>query len=368
MNIPYLDLRSITAQHGEEIQRAVAEIVDSGWYLQGNAVQLFEQHYASYIGAEHCVGVANGLDALTLTLRAYKELGKLNEGDEVLVPANTFLATVLSITENNLKPIFIDVDEDTLDIHTESIEQAITANTKAILLVHLYGRCTYNSCIQDLCNKNHLLLIEDNAQAHGCRYGERRTGSLGHAACHSFYPGKNLGALGDGGAVTTNDEALAQTIRTIANYGFSEKYVAAFKGRNSRLDEIQAAVLDVKLNHLDNDNNRRINIARTYYKGIRNEAIRLPKMMGTGTNVYHIFPVFTPQRDALKQHLQDHGIQTLIHYPIPPHRQACYKEWSLLSLPVTERLAQEELSLPLHPAMSNEEAAYVVDIVNSFNP
>lgn len=368
MNIPYLDLRSITAQHGEEIQRAVAEIVDSGWYLQGNAVQLFEQHYASYIGAEHCVGVANGLDALTLTLRAYKELGKLNEGDEVLVPANTFLATVLSITENNLKPIFIDVDEDTLDIRTESIEQAITANTKAILLVHLYGRCTYNSRIQDLCNKNHLLLIEDNAQAHGCRYGERRTGSLGHAACHSFYPGKNLGALGDGGAVTTNDEALAQTIRTIANYGFSEKYVAAFKGRNSRLDEIQAAVLDVKLNHLDNDNNRRINIARTYYKGIRNEAIRLPKMMETGTNVYHIFPVFTPQRDALKQHLQDHGIQTLIHYPIPPHRQACYKEWSHLSLPVTERLAQEELSLPLHPAMSNEEAAYVVDIVNSFNP
>ncbi len=364
MNIPYLELKKVTALHTDEIQRAVAEVVGSGWYLQGQAVQQFEQHYADYIGTRFCVGVANGLDALTLTLRAYMEMGKLSEGDEILVPANTFIATVLAITENRLKPVFIDVDAQTLDLNLEALQQAITPRTKALLLVHLYGRCTYNESIQTLCDSNHLLLIEDNAQAHGCRYGTRRTGSLGHAACHSFYPGKNLGALGDAGAVTTDDEALAQTIRSIANYGFSEKYIAQHKGRNSRLDEVQAAVLDVKLKYLDEENRRRMDIARTYYNKIKNDAVRLPVPMGEGSNVYHIFPVFTSCRDDLQAFLLNKGIHTLIHYPVPPHQQTCYQEYNHLSLPVAEQLAREELSLPLNPTMTHEEVAYVVDMVN----
>ena len=367
MNIPYLDLKAMTALHGEEIQQAVAEVVGGGWYLQGEAVQRFEQHYAEYIGTQHCVGVANGLDALTLTLRAYKELGRIGEGDEVLVPANTFIATVLAITENGLKPVFVDVDADTLDLNLEQLEQAVTPRTKALMLVHLYGRCTYNEEIKSLCKQHGLLLIEDNAQAHGCIYSnlQPHTGSLGDAACHSFYPGKNLGALGDGGAVTTDDAELAAVIRSIANYGFAKKYVATYKGRNSRLDEVQAAVLDVKLKYLDADNARRQAIARTYYHLIQNEAIRLPRLMDEGNNVYHIFPVFTAHRDALQAYLQDKGIGTLIHYPIPPHQQACYKEWNHLSLPVTERLAREELSLPLNPTMTDDQVAFVVESLNS---
>lgn len=365
MNIPYLDLKAVTALHGDEIQQAVADVVGSGWYLQGEAVQRFEQHYADYIGTRHCVGVANGLDALTLTLRAYKELGRIGVDDEIIVPANTFIATILAITENGLKPVFVDVDVDTLDLDLTQLEQSITSRTKALMLVHLYGRCTYNEAIKSLCEKNGILIIEDNAQAHGCRYGERRTGSLGNAACHSFYPGKNLGALGDGGAVTTNDAELAQVIRSIANYGFEKKYVATYKGRNSRLDEVQAAVLDVKLKYLDEDNCRRQAIAHTYYHQIQNETIRLPRLMDNGNNVYHIFPVFTSYRDALQDSLQNKGIGTLIHYPIPPHQQACYKEWEHFSLPVTERLAKEELSLPLHPAMTDQEVAFVVEALNS---
>ena len=364
MNIPYLDLKAVTALHGDEIQKAIADVVGSGWYLQGQAVRQFEQHYAAYIGTRHCIGVANGLDALTLTLRAYKEMGKIAEGDEVLVPANTFIATVLAITENGLKPVFIDVDENTLDLRLNALQQAITPKTKALMLVHLYGRCTYNEAIKTLCEEHGLLLIEDNAQAHGCLYGQQHTGSLGHAACHSFYPGKNLGALGDGGAVTTDDTELADLIRTIANYGFSQKYIATHQGRNSRLDDIQAAALDVKLRYLDQDNQRRIHIARTYYKEIKNEAIRLPSLMDKGNNVYHIFPIFTVHRDELKEHLLSKGIQTLIHYPIPPHQQECYQEWNHLSLPVTETLAHEELSIPLNPTMTDEEVQYVVETVN----
>ena len=364
MNIPYLDLKNVTALHGTEIQQAVAEVVGSGWYLQGSALQQFEQHYAAYIGTRCCVGVANGLDALTLTLGAYKAMGHLNEGDEILVPANTFIATVLAITENHLTPVFVDVEEETLDLNMDVLERSVTSKSKALMLVHLYGRCTYSERIKALCETHHLLLIEDNAQAHGCTYQHQKTGSLGNVACHSFYPGKNLGALGDGGAVTTDDEELAQVIRSIANYGFSEKYVATYQGKNSRLDEVQAAVLDVKLKYLDEENQQRIDLARTYYKYINNEAIRLPEMMDHGSNVYHIFPVFTPCRDQLKQYLQERGVHTLIHYPIPPHKQACYKEYKHLSLPVTERLAQEELSLPLNPAMTLEEVAYVVEMVN----
>jgi dTDP-4-amino-4,6-dideoxygalactose transaminase len=366
MTIPYLSLKAMTALHVDEIQQAVARVVGSGWYLQGEAVQQFEQHYANYIGTHSCIGVANGLDALTLTLRAYKAMGRLHDGDEVLVQANTFIATVLAITENRLRPVFVDVDEDTLNLNLAALQQAITPKTKVLLLVHLYGRCTYNEQIRTLCEQNQLLLIEDNAQAHGCHYKAHNTGALGDAACHSFYPGKNLGALGDGGAVTTNDDELAQMIRTLANYGFSKKYVAPLQGRNSRLDEIQAAVLDVKLRYLDAENQHRINIARTYYKYIQNAALRLPTLMDEGNNVYHIFPVFTPYRDALQQHLCEHGIQTLIHYPIPPHQQACYKEYNAISLPAAERLAQEELSLPLNPTMTDEQVATVIKAVNTF--
>ena len=370
MNIPYLNLKAVTALHGQEIQQAVADVVGSGWYLQGEAVQRFESHYAHYIGTQHCIGVANGLDALTLTLRAYKEMGKLADGDEVLVQANTFIATILAITDNRLKPVFIDVDEDTLDLNLTSLQQAITPKTRALLLVHLYGRCTYNTSIQTLCQQHGLLLIEDNAQAHGCCFNTpastSKTGSLSDAACHSFYPGKNLGALGDGGAVTTNDAELAHTLHTIANYGFTQKYVATHQGRNSRLDEIQAAVLDVKLQHLDEENQRRIQLAQIYYHQLNNPVIRLPQLMDKGNNVYHIFPIFTPQRDPLQHYLLERGIQTLIHYPIPPHRQACYKEYNHLSLPVTERLAQQELSLPLNPTMTDEEANYIVENLNAF--
>ena len=366
MRIPYLNLKEVTARHSDEIQQAVSAVTGSGWYLQGEAVQQFEQHYAQYIGTTHCIGVANGLDALTLTLRAYQALGRLHEGDEVLVPANTFIATVLAITENRLRPVFVDVEEGTLDLSIPSLEKAVTPQTKALMLVHLYGRCTYNQSIAQFCQAHRLLLIEDNAQAHGCEYQGRKTGSLGHVGCHSFYPGKNLGALGDGGAVTTNDEDLAKTIRTIANYGFSEKYVATLQGRNSRLDEIQAAVLDVKLKYLDADNLQRQTLARTYYNNISNETIRLPRMMDEGNNVYHIFPIFTTHRDHLQAHLHRHGISTLIHYPIPPHKQACYPNYNHLQLPVAERLAREELSLPLNQAMSEADIQYIVDILNEF--
>jgi len=366
MKIPYLNLKAITSRHLDELQQAVAEVVSSGWYLQGEAVQQFEQHYAEYIGTQHCIGVANGLDALTLTLRAYMEMGKISEGDEVLVPANTFIATVLAVSENKLTPVFVDVEADTLDIDIKALEQAITPKTKALMLVHLYGRCTYNERIEKICQKHNLLLIEDNAQAHGCRYQQHRTGSFGHAACHSFYPGKNLGALGDGGAVTTDDEKLANTIRTIANYGFAQKYVASHQGRNSRLDEMQAAALDVKLRYLEEDNNIRQSHARTYYNNIRNKAIRLPDMMDYGTNVYHIFPVFTPFRNQLQAHLQEKGIGTLVHYPIPPHKQACYSLYNHLQLPVTERLAEEELSIPLNQTMTEDEVQYIIEAINSF--
>lgn len=363
MNIPYLDLKRITAQHGEEIQRAVAEVVSSGWYLQGEAVKRFEANYAKYIGTKHCVGVGNGLDALTLTLMAYMELGKIDEGAEVLVPANTYIATVLAITEKGLKPVFVDVDEDTLEMN---IEKAITERTQALMMVHLYGRCVYNESIAQLCRDRGILIIEDNAQAHGCIYRGKHTGALGDVGCHSFYPGKNLGALGDGGAITTDDEELAQMVRTLSNYGFAKKYVANHKGRNSRLDEVQAAVLDVKLKYLDDDNRRRKALAHIYYDNIEQGAVRMPRMMDDESNVYHIFPLFTPRRDELQAFLNERGIHTLIHYPIPPHKQQCYTEWNNISMPVSERLAKEELSIPLNQTMTNEEAEYIAEIINTF--
>ncbi len=419
-SVKFLDLQKVTLLRADEIHEAVSRVVDSGWYLQGKAVAQFEEDYARFIGTKCCVGVGNGLDALTLIYRAYLEMGVMRRGDEVIVPANTYIASILAITENGLKPVLVEPNPDTLEIDDARIEEAITDRTRSVMIVHLYGRCAYTRRIGDICKKHQLKLVEDNAQAHGCRYmgtcesltNERdgsladesqerladesqerladenqgwcladekqgkRTGSLGDAAGHSFYPGKNLGALGDGGAVTTDDEELAAVIRAFANYGSQKKYVFKYKGRNSRLDEIQAAVLSVKLRYLDEDNARRQKLARYYYQhlvGCGESAIerisgmiRLPRLMPDVSNVYHIFPIFCKNRDALQQYLSKHGIQTLIHYPIPPHKQECYPELSSLSLPVSEQLHAEELSLPISQVMTLDEAAEVVRIVMEF--
>lgn len=375
--IKFLDLKRVTELHGNEIQEAARQVIESGWYLQGEATHRFEQHYAEYIGTEHCVGVANGLDALTLIYRAYLEMGVMQEGDEVIVPANTYIASILAITENGLVPVLVEPRMDTLEIDDSLIEAHITERTRSIMIVHLYGRCAYTESIKTLCEKYHLKLVEDNAQAHGCTHRNHqhlttntqhpiKTGSLGDAAGHSFYPGKNLGALGDGGAVTTNDKELADIVRALGNYGSERKYVFKYKGRNSRLDELQAAILDVKLRYLDEDNQHRQEVAAFYYDHIKNPLVRLPKRTDDQQNVYHIFPVFCERRDELQYFLTERGIQTLIHYPIPPHKQECYKEWNTLQLPVTERISQEELSLPISQAITLEEAAEVVKAVNAF--
>ena len=363
--INYLSLQKITALHESEITTAVNQVLHSGWYLQGEHIALFEKNYAQYIGTKYCVTCGNGLDALCLILRAYIELGLLKEGDEVIVPANTYIATILSITENHLTPILVEPDINTLEIDEKQIEQAITSRTRAIMLVHLYGRCAYTPFIGDICKRHNLLLLEDNAQAHGCHSGNKRTGSLGHAAAHSFYPGKNLGALGDAGAVTTDDEQLAQTIRSLANYGSTRKYEFSFKGKNSRMDEFQAAVLNVKLPYLDKENQRRKQIAKAYLEGINNPQITLIKD-NNRDNVYHIFPILCPSRNRLQQYLKDNGIETMIHYPIPPHQQEAYKEWNEQHYPITEFIHQQELSLPCNPTMTDEEVYQIIDSINMY--
>jgi dTDP-4-amino-4,6-dideoxygalactose transaminase len=365
--IKFLDLKGITEKYADEIKEAALSVIDSGWYLQGDANRQFETDYAQYIGTRHCIGVANGLDALIWIYRAYIEMGIMKPGDEVIVPANTYIASILAITENGLKPVLVEPDIETLEMDDRLIEQHITERTRSILIVHLYGRCAYTEKIGDLCRKHHLKLVEDNAQAHGCQYQQGgRTGSLGDAAGHSFYPGKNLGALGDGGAVTTNDPQLADCVRALANYGSEKKYVFRYCGRNSRLDEIQAAILDVKLRHLDDDNRRRQQIAQFYYDHIQNPLIQLPQRLDDIHNVYHIFPILCQERDRLQQYLSEKGIQTLIHYPIPPHKQACYKEWNNWQLPITERIHQQELSLPISQVLTDQEMQAVVEAINTF--
>lgn len=364
--IRFLDLEKITKKNLKEIEVAVTDVVSSGWYLQGENNKLFEANYASYIGTKYTVGCANGLDALIWIYRAYIELGIMKEGDEVIVPANTYIASILAITENNLVPVLVEPDIHTLEIDDAKIEEKITDRTKSILIVHLYGRCAYTDKIGKLCNKYNLKLVEDNAQAHGCMYKGIKTGSLGDVAGHSFYPGKNLGALGDGGAVTTNDEVLADTIRALANYGAVKKYIFKYRGRNSRLDELQAAVLNVKLKYLDEDNNKRKEIADYYLKYINNYRIFFPTRLPSESNVYHIFPIFCNRRDELQFFLFRYDIQTLIHYPIPPHKQECYSEWNRVSFPITEQIHAQELSLPISPVMSWDEVNKVVEIVNSF--
>ncbi|MCK9301439.1 MAG: DegT/DnrJ/EryC1/StrS family aminotransferase [Bacteroidales bacterium] len=365
--VKYLDLQRITAKYADEIHQALARVADSGWYLQGEENKNFEQHYADYIGSRYCIGVANGLDALIWILRAYMELGYLRPGDEVLVPANTYIASILAITENGLKPVLIEPRLSNYQIDEDLIEQHLTERSKALMIVHLYGQCAYSDKIRALCERYGLKLIEDNAQAHGCLYAGRKTGSLGDAAGHSFYPGKNLGALGDGGAVTTNDKELAKVVRTLANYGSEKKYLFRYTGRNSRLDEIQAAVLNVKLPYLDQDIELRKQVAARYLLEIRHPGIQLPLVTDRGQHVYHIFPIRCSRRDALQAFLESRGIQTLIHYPIPPHKQACYKEWHNLSLPITEQIHREELSLPLSPVMTREEIDQVIAAVNAFD-
>lgn len=384
----YLELKEINRPYDAEMRQVIRDVLDSGWYLYGKAVGQFEQNYAQYIGTRYCVSCANGLDALTLILRAYIEMGRLQRGDEVIVPANTYIASILAITDCGLKPVLVEPSLTNCQMDDSLIEQAITPRTKAMIIVHLYGQCAYTERIADICRCYNMLLIEDNAQAHGCSfpspsvllssssvslspsvlYAEalpqlKHTGSFGHAAGHSFYPGKNLGALGDAGAVTTDDEQMATVVRAIANYGASHKYVHDYLGRNSRMDELQAAALTVKLRHLDDINRRRNEIAAIYINKVRNSLLRLPQM---DNSVWHIFPLFTPHRDALQQYLKEHGIETQIHYPIPPHQQRCYQEWNQLSFPITEQICREELSLPCNEAMTDDDADRVVQLLNAF--
>lgn len=378
--IPFLSLKDVTALHGAEINEAVTRVVNNGWYLQGKENEQFEKDYSEFIGCKHTIGCANGLDALIWIFRAYIEMGEMKAGDEVLVPANTYIATTLSITENGLVPVCIEPKPNTLEIDDDLIEAAITPRTKAIAIVHLYGRIAYTDKIGEICKKYNLKLIEDCAQSHGCKYvDDRVTGNIGDAAGHSFYPGKNLGALGDGGAVTTNDPELAAAVRALANYGSQRKYVFKYSGRNSRLDEIQAAVLDVKLKYLVEDNAKRKVVAHYYYEHINNPLITLPDLLPDEQNVYHLFPIIISGKDAstglsnrdrLHDYLEENGVGTVCHYPIAPHKQECYAKeaWNIpqLSLPITERLADEELSLPIGPAITLEEVAQVVELINKF--
>ena len=406
--LKFYDLKEITSLHADEYKDAVSRVIDSGWFLHGAETAAFEVSYARYIGTQHCIGTGNGLDALWLILRAYKEMGIMSDGDEVIVPANTFIATINAIVLSGLKPVLVEPTWAGLTLDTTRIEAAITPRTRAIITVHLYGRLAYDDTLRDICQRHCLKLIEDNAQAQGCRANEEcrmqnaeliakdsesricRTGSLGDAAAHSFYPGKNLGAMGDAGAVTTDDAELAETIRALGNYGMKEKYVCGNIGQNSRMSEMDAAVLSVKLRYLDEDNRKRQQLAAYYYDNIHNPLVTLPSRLPDINNVYHLFPVFCNERDRLRQHLLDKGIETLIHYPIPPHMQDCYagkhmqesyadspsssqvKQLSPLqdypqgSLPITERIHACELSLPMSPVITPQQAEAIVTAVNGF--
>ncbi|HAV13204.1 MAG TPA: aminotransferase [Opitutae bacterium] len=361
--IKFLDLKAINEQYRDEIDGAIKRVLDSGWYLLGAEGEAFEQEFATYCEAEYCLGVANGLDALILILMAYRESGFMEEGDEVIVPANTYIASILAISRAGLKPVLVEPDERTYNIAPTLIEAAITERTKAIIAVHLYGQCADMDPINAIAKKHGLKVVEDAAQAHGAAYRGRKTGSLGDAAGFSFYPGKNLGALGDGGAVTTSDPELAEAIKALRNYGSHVKYHNKYKGMNSRLDEIQAAILRVKLKHLDADTGKRRRVAEQYLRQLSSishqSSIILPHVADYGEHVWHLFVIRHPQRDALAQYLAEQGIQTMIHYPVPPHAQGAYPELAIYSLPFTDKLHEEALSLPMSPVLSEVE----IDIV-----
>lgn len=360
--VKFLDLHKINEQYREEIDRGIKRVLDSGWYLLGKEDETFEKNFARYCGVKHAIGVANGLDALKLIINAYG----FGAGDEIIVPANTYIASILSISDNGCTPVLLEPDINTYNINPDLIEEKITPKTKAIMVVHLYGQAVEMEKIWALAKKHGLKIIEDSAQAHGAVYQDKRVGNLGDASGFSFYPGKNLGCLGDGGAITTNDDELAQKIRALRNYGSHVKYHNIYKGYNSRLDEIQAAVLDVKLKGLDADNQKRREIAKFYLANIKNPSITLPEFKEDLSHVWHVFVVRTSKREELQKYLADNDIQTLIHYPIPPHKQEAYREWNDLSYPVTEKIHEEILSLPISPVMAQEEIQKVAEAVNNF--
>lgn len=365
--IKFLDLQKINAQYADELKRVAADVIDSGWYLLGERLEQFESNLAQYVGVKHAIGVANGLDALRLILRAYIEMGLMEEGDEVLVPANTYIASVLAITDNRLKPVFVEPDISNYNLDIKRIEDQITKRTKAIMVVHLYGRVCWSDNLLIIAEKYNLKVIEDNAQAIGAEWGKIKTGALGNAAGFSFYPGKNLGALGDAGAVLTNDSQLADVVRALANYGSQAKYVHDYKGLNSRLDELQAAFLDVKLKKLDLENTRRREIASKYISEIKNDSITLPSFPNFASeHVWHLFVIRTKERNKLQRYLSDNGVQTLIHYPTPPHQQNAYKEYKNLNYPITEQIHREVLSLPISSIMSNDEVSRVIQLLNNY--
>lgn len=364
--IKFLDLKRVNEKYEVELKSAASRVIESGWYIQGNEVKKFEEEFAEYCCVKHCVGVANGLDALSLVLRGYKELGRLVPGDEVIVPANTYIATILSISENGLKPILVEPSITTYNLDPRLIEEKITTKTKAIVVVHLYGQISEIEEIKRIAKKNELIVIEDSAQSHGASFNNKMSGALGNASGFSFYPGKNLGALGDAGAVTTNEDDLAMVVRTISNYGSKKKYENLYMGVNSRLDEMQAAFLRIKLRYLNSEISRRMEIANYYSSNIKNKLITLPDFRDDGTHVFHLFVIRCSSRDKLQAYLENEGIQTLIHYPIPPHKQNAYKEWNHLSYPISEIIHKEALSIPLNNYITDAEVRRIVDCLNSF--
>jgi len=366
--IKFLDLQGINKQYSDEIKNITNEVIDSGWYLLGNKVENFENNLAKYVGVDYAIGCANGLDALRLILRAYIEMGAMHKGDEVIVPANTYIASLLAITDNNLVPVLVEPNIVSYNLDIDKVEEVITNKTKAIMTVHLYGQISFNEKLKKIAVKNNLKIIEDNAQAIGAKYKNLNSGNLGDAAGFSFYPGKNLGALGDSGAVTTNDKELAKIIRSIANYGSEVKYENKFSGLNSRMDEIQAGILSVKLKYLDDENAKRKEIAQYYLNHINNPEIILPEIINENcdSHVWHLFVIRTERRDELKEYLERNEVQTVIHYPIPPHKQKCYKELNSIKLEITEKIHREVLSLPISPVLAEKDMAKIVDIINKF--
>lgn len=372
--IKFLDLQKINAQYADELKQAAAEVIDSGWYLLGERVKRFETNLSNYIDVKHAIGVANGLDALRLILKAYIEIGFMKEGDEVIVPANTYIASILAITDNRLKPVLVEPDINTYNLDLDLIEENINERTKAIMVVHLYGQVCWGTKLEQLAKKYNLKIVEDNAQAIGAEWNGIKTGALGDAAGFSFYPGKNLGALGDAGAVTTNDDQLAEVVRALGNYGSKQKYVNEYQGLNSRLDEIQAAFLDIKLKYLNIENQRRREFAQYYYENIKHPDIILPYQSNSSifnhqsslSHVWHLFVIRIKDRNNLQKYLSDNGIQTLIHYPIPPHFQQAYKESCNLILPITELVHHEILSLPMSQNLLWHEVQHVTELINSF--